>query len=267
MSIKTKATTIKIVEVKNRGVLSEGRNSNMGFAMLKKVKKDSYETVNPISPCKDYLAEVVFTENTGIGTNGCGLKYPKKLNIYDKDRAYMVITIQQSMSGGYSYKIRGGYEADKTWLKANYKRLETLLNKFEVQLGFDVKTSVEEANDDYYLITLPLEWTKSTISISLYSLLLRVGQLYDNQEDIIDFLEKLPTSIDKSLINSALPRIKLILKEKRLPEQPENHITQASTKDAYFSPHGYGICSWDSTYPEIKVEKKAKKTKLKLTKV
>ena len=73
-----------ITEKHDRNVLIEGRSSGMGFAMLKK-DKTNYETVNPLSPCKDYLNEVVFTENTGYPTKAHGLDYKEKLDIF-KDK-------------------------------------------------------------------------------------------------------------------------------------------------------------------------------------
>lgn len=248
---------VKIKEVKNRGVLNEGRNSGMGFAFLKKTKslvtrEVVYKTVQPVSPCKDYLAEVVFTELTGIGTQGCGLKYPKKLNIQDKDYFYMAIQIQKTKDGAYhGYST---FEKDLNNLNDNYKNIEVFINKIEEDLQLKNKTTILKANDDYYLINVPKEWCISSIMISMYTLLIRCAQVYDGKQDHNEFMEKLSgdmKNIDGGLLKSALPKIKEILKTKKFVPQYKNDLKQAEDKNnKWWSPHNNGICSWNLKYEE-----------------
>ncbi len=241
---------IKIKEVCNRGVLGEGRDSGMGFAFLKKKKEGVFETVQPVSPCKDYLAEVVFTELTGIGTQGCGLKYPKKLDIEDKDYFYLAIQIQTRKGGGYHG--RSTFEKDTESLKTNYVNIEKFINQIEDLLELKNKTTILKANDDYYLINVPKEWCISSIMISMYTLLIRCAQVYDGKQDVNEFMEKLSkdtSNIDGPLLGTALPRIKEILKTKQFVSQYQRDLEQSLKKDnTYWSPHNNGICSWNMKY-------------------
>jgi hypothetical protein len=241
-----------IKEVKNRGELNEGRNAGMGFAMLKKVSKDNYETVQPISPCKDYLNEVIFTENSGIGTRGCGLKYGNKLDIFEATKAYMVITIQKSKSGEgdrNNYHGNSTYEIDFKALENNYTFIEKFVNYFEEALEFNTRTKMSKAIDNFYLVVLPIEWTNSTHAISLYSFLLRVALYYnDTKVNPLDYLKNLPnTNIDYYLKNSILPILEKVLANKELLKQGDTHLDEAkaslSKGMSYtnWSPHHLGI--------------------------
>lgn len=245
---------IVIKEVKDRKVLNEGRNAGMGFAMLRKVSKDNYETVQPISPCKDYLNEVIFTEKNNIGTSGCGLVYPKKLDIFTDKEAYMVIVIQHAKEGEgdnkeKNYHSYSTFEEDFECLKNNYKNIQNFVNYFEDILQFNRKTEIKEASDNQYLVTLPIEWCQSTPAISLYSFLLRVSLTY-TEGNPIEFIEKLSSeNIDKYLSNSILPRIKKILENRDLLKQEPNSLEQAEKyKDKVlnttrYSPHNMGVLS------------------------
>jgi len=43
-----------------RNNLAEGRNFGMGFGFLKKLSNTKYKTIMPISPCKDYINDVLY---------------------------------------------------------------------------------------------------------------------------------------------------------------------------------------------------------------
>lgn len=243
---------IKIKETKNRGVLSEGRNNGMAFAFLKKVKDDVYETVQPKSPCKDYLAEVVFTEKYGVPSKGCGLYYKEKLNIFN-DKAFMTIKMMPThRSKVYNYSK--SLDSDVQLLKANYPHMVRLLNSFEKKLKLKVLTTIEPANDDQFLVTFSPEWCDSTHSISLYSLLLRVLMpATEKDTDIMSFLKQYKYNRgDVYLVQSVLPKIKLILEKKKLPPNTSS-LSKEKVGKFMQSPHGYGICSWRSSFEEVKI--------------
>jgi hypothetical protein len=152
-----------IKEVNNRELLHEDRNNGVGFAFLKKVEEE-YHTAHALSPCKDYLNDVVFTENTGYPLSIYGLSY-KKQNIFD-DAAYMAIKIVKSKDNSYYYSK--DIEVDKAYLKSNYKNIQNLINYFEERLELNSFTILEEAEDDYFLIIFPLDWCISSYAISLF---------------------------------------------------------------------------------------------------
>lgn len=254
---------IVIKEVKDRKVLAEGRNNGMAFGFLKlKSRTDVqsiFETVQPLSPCKDYLNEVVITERFGMGTQGCGLRYPEKLNIYEGDVAYMAIKIMKSKSDSYSYSSgvqstgtgnTVSFEGDIEKLKNNHKNIEKLLNQIEDVLQLKTRTIIHEANDGYFLVVLPVEWCQSTPAISLYTLLMRVSFSYDGKEDYMKYLSRSPHPGDSYLINGALPKLKSILEKKTLPPNIFS-TTKAVWDKGTASPHGRGIIGWNGSFDEV----------------
>jgi len=236
------STTIEIKEVKNRGVLSEGRNNGMAFAFLQKVSDNTYETVQPFSPCKDYLNEVIITENYDVGTKGCGLKYPKKLGLFNETHAYMGIVLLKTKNNYYAYS--SSIDNDKKMLLDNHKNLEKMLNDIESDLGLGSLTSIEKANDDYYLVKIPIEWCQSTHAISLYSLLLRLGMANDGKEDYHNFLENYSYNReDRSMWQYVKNKFKLVIDNKKLPPNTINYNRDALSKGMQ-SPHNNGFQNW-----------------------
>lgn len=244
---------MKIIDKQNRGLLDEGRNNGMAFAFLEK-KKDNFRTVQPLSPCKDYLAEVVFTERYDMPTKGCGLNYLKKLNIFS-DVAYMVITILKSKRGSYDYSK--SFENDVKLLAENHKQIERLMNDFEKQINLKILTEVTPANDDLFLVKFSADWCQSTHAISLYTLLLRVLMAAtEKDKDIVSFLSSYSYhNGDKSLLNQNLNKIKLILKEKKLPPNTRNYSKEYLLK-FMDSPHDNGITSWNSSFEDVPLQEK-----------
>jgi hypothetical protein len=231
----------QIVETQNREKLAEGRNSGMGFAFLQK-KKEIYETVNALSPCKDFLNEVVFTENTGIGSQAHGLKYHQKLNIFGRFGYLAIKLVDQGKYGPGCYYYGPSLEIDSKILEDNYKNIEKLLHYFEENLEVKGRSNITKVNDDYYLVRVPREWTRSTPNISLYTLLIRVAMVYDGERDPIGFLEDYNYNKgDKDLLQPALVKIRTLLEKKELIKQPPFDKELAMKKA--WSPHDLGILS------------------------
>lgn len=231
-----------IKDVKNRNVLAEGRTNGMAFAFLKKIKEGYFETVQPLSPCKDYLNEPVFTENTGIPSRAHGLVYSKKLDIFT-DVFYMAIKILGGKNeSGYYYNKEQDINIDKKHLKDNYKNIERLLNFVEDKIGIKIKTKVEECNDDQFLLTSSSEWAVSTIAISLYSLLVRLSLVYTGKEEPLEYLKNYNYHReDKNYAEVALKKLDIIFKNGSLPTQPKFDIDRA--KSQQWSPHCVGLIS------------------------
>jgi hypothetical protein len=237
---------IQIINNKSRSSLSEGRSHQMGFAFLKKVKDETFETIQPISPCKDYLNDVIFAEHTNksISAYGCNLK--GKQDIFDKNFGYIAISI-------CPYKYKNSYNTttylkDVERLKENHKNLELFINQIEEYFNLDSfnNTTIVEVSDNLYFIEVPIIWTMSTYMISLYSLLLRVGQFYqDTTKDPIEWLEKFNAFIDDvSLVKQSLPKLKNIIKYGPLPQDFSNLRGDSST-------HNLGIVSYNLDYSQL----------------
>lgn len=230
---------IIITDNHNRDILNEGRNSGMGFAFLKKESENVFKTVHPLSPCKDYLNDVVFSENTGIPTTKYGLSYEKQ-DIYDGELFYLAIKIVSAKENQYFYS-KNSLE-DKILLLNNHKHIQILLNYFESNLLFTTFSTVEKAKDDYFLLSSPINWCISSYTISLFSLLVRLSLVYDGKEDVLSFLNNYSyNKQDTDFIKACLPKIMKILETKILPIQQFN---EENARNNTWCPHSLGILSW-----------------------
>jgi hypothetical protein len=202
---------IKIQDKQDRKVLSEGRNYQMGFAFLKKLKKDEYETVQPISPCKDYLNDVIYSEVLDQEITACGLKY-KKHGIFDSEKAYLTMKICPPKNGFGTYSngyTKERFEKDQENLNTNLDKITEVINWIEQQIGVKL-SKISKANDDMYLIEAPHYWAESTYLISLYTLLLRMAQYWDGKGTVKDFLNNFPqNNLESNMWNQA--KVKLML--------------------------------------------------------
>lgn len=189
------AATPQIVDNQNRKVLGEGRNYQMGFAFCKR-DGDTYNTVQPISPCKDYLNDVVYTEATGKGVHAYGLS-TKKQDIYDGDKAYIAMKICKR----FPDEEYPNYHKDIENLEKNYENLQKFLNIFENQVGI-VPTQVIKTGDNMFLMILDTYWCQASWLISLWGLLCRVGQYFDGNTDPKVFWDNFKASDDTYLVAS-----------------------------------------------------------------
>ena len=233
----------KINNTLDRGVLIEGVTSGMAFAFLHDTGKE-YVTVSPLSCCKDYLNEVVFTENTGIGSQAFGFKYPEKKGVFKK-KAYLAIKILGRHRGD-SYSYGPSIETDRKHLANNYLHIESLLHYFEEKLKMKERTEITKDKDDMFLVAAPLDWTKSTPAISLYTLLMRVALVYDGKVEPMKFLNSYSyNGYDSGLLKDALKKWEHILKAKTLPDQPK--FDETAAKNYRSSPHNHGIVHYQPT--------------------
>lgn len=225
---------ITLTDNKPRKVLHEGRNYQMGFAFLKKAPKVSnFETVQPISPCKDYLNDVVWSEHMDAPIGAYGLKYSKQ-GIFNKKKSYLVISIMPTF-GMDSYP---SMDKDVANLKGNIENLQTFINFFDDSLGCKA-TTIQEIEPNKYLVTMDYKWSKTTYAISLFTLLLRVGQFYKGTPNPMAFLSNFTAfPPDTYLLTDALPRIKTFIKNKSLPEQ------DLSALQEHITIHNCGILAW-----------------------
>lgn len=201
-----------IKDIHDRKKLSEGRNYGLGFAFLKKLK-NNYECIMPITACKDYLNDVIFTEKTGISISAYGLTSEKN-NIFEKDKGYLVLSTLHYKNGSkYS-----DFDEEKELLNNNYKNLQVFLNKFEELLGWE-KSILSFVEDNMILVELSINWCKTTYGISLYTLLCRVGRWYDGEENVLSYLENFDKfSPDVYLCTSSLPKIKKFIENKPIEQ-------------------------------------------------
>lgn len=224
---------IKLIDKTNRGDLTEGRTYQMGFGFAKKISDFTYVMVTPISSCKDYLNDVVWSEATNKYISVYGLSYTKQ-NIYDKEYAYIVISIL-TFKSGEEYQ---NYQKDVRRLEENYKKLESFINFFEETLTEGIFTEINKIDENKYLVKVPLFFTKGTYLISLYSLLLRAGQFWDGVQNPQDFINNFNASlVDVAMVKQASSKIKKLIKD--------GYIEQKLEELSGYNVHNCGILTFN----------------------
>jgi len=190
--------------LKKRKSLNEGRSSGIGFGFVKKTSR-SFELVQAISPCKDYLNDVVYSEVTGKDIYAYGFSY-KKCNIFS-DVNYIAFAICKS--GAIAEFEYPNYKKDIERLMSNLDNLQLFLNLFEDLLNIPIKTKLTKCDNDIILAEISNDWCKYPYLISLWSLLVRVGVYWKQEDTILDFLNSTkydPT--DVYIVKNVIPKIK-----------------------------------------------------------
>jgi hypothetical protein len=202
------------VNKQNRTKLEEGRNYGMGFALCKRDGK-TITAAYPISPCRDYLNDEVYSERTGKPFKTYGLSSFKQ-DLFQDGTAYLAFAICEKMESKQSFWKHKTYAKECELIK-DYKRLQKFINWFEDKFKLTQKTEIFQIEDNQYVAKSPDFWTEGTYLISLYSLLLRVGIHYIDG-DPMEFLENYQVDGDAYNVKPALPKIKKMI-EGSIPKQ------------------------------------------------
>jgi len=213
----------------NRLKLTEGRNTGDAFAFCKKTAPGVFETIQPLSTCKDYLNDVVWSENTG----GEGLFYglrSKPCGCFGARYAYIAISILPH-SGDPKYKHAKHEKLIEGLLSLCDPKRPSLLRQAEEALGIKFKTRSFDAGDGVVIAFLPRFWTKYMYLISLWSLLTRLDITYDGKLDLIKYMETYSWD-DTYIVKGVLPKFKRILKGE-LPKQPMPNANLANTHNVH----------------------------------
>jgi hypothetical protein len=217
---------LSLIDKKNRSTLSEGRNYGFSTAMAKR-EDGNLVTVCPITACKDFISDVIYTEKTGKPYSIYGLSYSKQ-NIFNDGVGYMVFGIEKQ---GRELSEYTNYKRDYETLASNYENLQKFINWFEKEFKLESFTEIKQIGENRYVAVFPLFWSEGTYLISLYGLLLRVGMFYKDG-DIITYLKNFKNdSGDAMMINTVMNKIEKMLKGE-IPKQDLNSC---------YSPHSTGI--------------------------
>ena len=159
----------KIKELQKRSKLCEGRNYGVGFTILNK-KGSKFETYLPFTACRDYLNDFAYVESTKKEIGSIYGYNHKLLNCFDnKNIVYFGVKALNYNNNNGNYN-----ELNKLQniLINNYENLELFLNIIERDLGIKIQTRIE-LDEDTLIIKCSKFWVKSTVLISVYTLLIR----------------------------------------------------------------------------------------------
>jgi hypothetical protein len=202
---------ITVKDIHNRKNLNEGRNYGMGFAFCKDMGDGNFETVQPISACKDYLNDVVHVEATDCPEFSVYGLTSKKKSIFTETHGYLAIKILPYFYGhGVGIYTEEKHNERVKMLNDNIDHLKTLIHYIEETLKVESFTEITRASNDagIYLFTVPKYWLRSGALISLYSLLVRMGHTYEGVVSPEVYLESYGTRemIDSNLWKKAKPK-------------------------------------------------------------
>ncbi len=214
-----------LVDNENRKKLSEGRNCGMSCGFAKR-EGDVFTMLMPLSACKDYLSDVVFSEITGKPYTIYGLT-TTKTGAFSNGEGYLVTGILKYQRTDDKYP---NYDRDYEALAKNYENLVIFMNEFEKKLKLTQFTQITPLEENRYLVIVPAFWLTRTYLISLYALILRMGIFYKSG-DVIEYLDKFnQNDTDVYMYNTIKAKMIRIL-DGFLPEQDYGRIC----------PHSCGI--------------------------
>lgn len=195
--------TFTLIDKQDRGKLYEGRNVGIGFAFCKR-GGDVITTVMPISCCKDYLGDQVYSERTGKSYSAYGFNSSKQ-GIFWNSWAYVVMGI---LPYSRTATLKSDHKELEESLMNPERGLKPFLSHFEVLLGIN-PTTFSQIAPNRLLGVLDAKWTEATYLISLWSLLVRVGLKF-KEGDPMGFLKKVNDD-DAYTVKAVIPKIERLM--------------------------------------------------------
>lgn len=221
----------KLVNTMSRAPLNEGRSYGIAFGLCSR-KDDTCTIVSPISTCKDYLSDQVYSERSGQNYFIYGFSSSKK-GIFDGGETVLAIGYEPYKNG----KKQEKFAEDSKKLITSYKKIEGFINKIEdlLQPKNPTKiphTKIELLGDDRVVAIGDEWWGRYPYLISMYSLLIRVA-FYEGHDGVSDPLKKLEhvSTDDAYMVPIMLEKLKKIISN----GAPEQKLPVG------FCPHSSGI--------------------------
>lgn len=232
---------MKINKKHFRRNLAEGRNWGVGFGFLKRNTKLTFDTVTPLSPCKDYLNDALYVETTKKPLSKIyGFEYdgPHKIG----DNKYYYLGLEYC---GHKFQEENFYEQDPAFrpkerdeFLGNLENIQDFINQIEEHIGLETFTEIHRALNKQAVVFMPKFWGEKLYLLSMYTLLIRAYQNYDKSKPAIEYLEKCePIYSDQALIMSGKDNIMKVI---------HGHEFNQKWEDLHGSNsiHNYGgICS------------------------
>lgn len=224
---------MNLIDNQDRSKLSEGRNWGIGFAFCLR-DADTLRTIMPVSCCRDYLNDVVYSEATGKPFQAYGLETSK--NGIFTDAAYLVMGI---MPFNRTTTLCSNHATLEAALMAPETSIAAILRPIEAAFGFS-PSRFEKASENRMVAIIDLKWVKGTYLISLWSLLVRVGLKFKTTSETTSLDEALAflasvSNEDAYMAKAAIPKIKRMATGD-IPVQDLNSLTNV---------HNMGILTYE----------------------
>lgn len=222
--------------------LNEGRSKGLAYAFLKR-DGDTYNGIQPFSPCKDYLSDTVWTEITGKPCSFYGY-HAKPNGCLADGLGYIAMGIrgirpysQRDTSVDYE-----GIVDDRKELALGYPLAEDMCNFIEETLKIDGRTTIVPMDvEGMYLITLPKWWIENHVRTSLCTMLIRAAYHGWNRSNPKpwDNLAVVADGSDQYIMSNVVPKVKQLLEGWRI------EFDEKTCSD----PHNNGIYSYQMLSP------------------
>jgi len=253
-------TEFNLSNTQDRSRLIEGRRAGMTFSFLKR-EGETLVTVTPFSCCKDYLNDVLYLEQyPDKNITVFGLSLSKSAEVMKDDYLYLGIGYEGDNSVIYP-KSYSSLEEEKTWLLSNKEELEKYLRNFETDISAIINKGKElhEVNDilirepsriftfsndpERFVVRLSKFWGSSTISISLYTAVLRcfMGNL-----KFITYREMLQEHISNGTIEVMIAKSIIKSLDINLVGVFKNNLDTPEMQAGHYFVHNSGISSYAS---------------------
>lgn len=221
-----------------RQSFSEGRSSGMGFAFAKR-QGSTFVASQPLSACKDFLNDEVWSEVTGEEYMMFGQKSFKKNLFSDKRYAYMLISFLPNNGSEPS-------EKNKEELKKlinNKDNVQRILRKLDSIMKTKGRTIIELTdNPDILLVKMPIEYSRTSYAISLYTLVCRNGVNFTKDQKFNEYFKSNNVYRDDKYLLTSITKFLTLDSEKQ-----QNIFTQ-SEHFIKGGPHNKGIVEYMKLY-------------------
>ena len=197
------------------------------FAFMRKIKTGLYEGIMPFTTCKDYLNDVLRTEQVNPSNyTHSGLAY-SKTNFLNKDINYIAISFK-------------GDDSKKKNLDTNIKKLQILIHDFEDMLDIKKHIKIEISDTGQHLLTYDAKWNKECYTMSLLAQLIRTAVLWDFKGSFFEFVQ------DTDISHKDIDYMRTVIKkEGRLNFLIENGFVKQKYPKVAQMIHSHGIVYGD----------------------
>lgn len=234
---ENKKYNIKLSPI-SRKKFAEGRDQGMGVAFAKR-KGSVFYASQPLSACKDFLNDEIWSEVTGKEYSIYGQKSSKKDLFNDKNYAYMLLSFLPKNNGNETLN----FEKNLKSFCESIPNVEKCLRRLDREFGAGKTTKIFKTSEkNIFLVKVPKIWASTSYAISLYTLVARNASNYTTGP-INKYLLKADNlySQDKYLVSTIATNYQDIL-------QNTKHLFNSQSENFTMGgPHGKGIIDFHNT--------------------